>query len=109
MLYTNPRGSTIYGEAFTDLIDHNYPCQEDYQDMMDGVVIYAPPSTSDFVGDVYSGLPSDVASMLLNQNPDELESIRVLTPRDAFFRYGDAGRLGAVEIVTKRPTKVIRR
>jgi hypothetical protein len=41
--------------------------------------------------------------MLLNQNPDELESIRVLTPRDAFFRYGDAGRLGAVEIVTKRP------
>jgi len=77
--------------------------------VMDGVVIYAPPSTSDFVGDVYSGLPSDVASMLLNQNPDELESIRVLTPRDAFFRYGDAGRLGAVEIVTKRPTKVIRR
>ncbi len=71
--------------------------------VMDGVVIYAPPSTSDFVGDVYSGLPSDVASMLLNQNPDELESIRVLTPRDAFFRYGDAGRLGAVEIVTKRP------
>lgn len=77
--------------------------------IMDGVVIYAPPSTSDFVGDVYSGLPSDVASMILNQNPDELESIRVLTPRDAFFRYGDAGRLGAVEIVTKRPTKVIRR
>jgi len=71
--------------------------------VMDGVVIYAPPSTSDFVSDVYSGLPSDVASMLLNQNPDELESIRVLTPRDAFFRYGDAGRLGAVEIVTKRP------
>lgn len=37
VLYTNPRGSTSYGEAFTDPIDHNYPCQEDYQDMMDGV------------------------------------------------------------------------
>tara|TARA_B100000686_G_scaffold46003_1_gene49071 strand:+ start:793 stop:2841 length:2049 start_codon:yes stop_codon:yes gene_type:complete len=37
VLYTNPRGSTSYGEEFTDLIDHNYPCQEDYQDMMDGV------------------------------------------------------------------------
>ena len=32
-----------------------------------------------------------------------------MTPRDAFFRYGDAGRLGAVEITTKRPFKQIRR
>jgi hypothetical protein len=47
--------------------------------------------------------------MLLNQNPNEIESIRVLTPRDAFFRYGDPGRLGAVEVVTKRPSNRIRR
>ncbi len=72
--------------------------------VMDGVVIYAPPSTSDFVALVAPSLPADVASMLLNQNPNEIESIRVLTPTDAFFRYGDPGRLGAVEIVTKRPT-----
>ena len=72
--------------------------------VMDGVVIYAPPSTSDFVADVAPTLPTDVADMLLNQNPNEIESIRVLTPTDAFFRYGDAGRLGAVEVVTKRPS-----
>ena len=72
--------------------------------VMDGVVIYAPPSTSDFVADVAPTLPADVADMLLNQNPNEIESIRVLTPTDAFFRYGDAGRLGAVEVVTKRPS-----
>lgn len=77
--------------------------------VMDGVVIYAPPSTSDFVADVAPSLPNDVSSMLLRQNPHEIESIRVLTPRDAFFRYGDAGRLGAVEIVTKRPNGTIRR
>ncbi len=70
--------------------------------VMDGVVIYAPPSTSDFAGD-QAVLPSDVAAMILEQNPEVIESIRVLTPSDGFFRYGDAGRLGAVVIVTKRP------
>jgi len=73
--------------------------------ILDGIVVYAPPSTSDFAVDQAANMPSDVASMLLNQNPDEIESIRILTPRDGFFRYGDAGRLGAVEIVTKRPVK----
>jgi len=75
--------------------------------VMDGVIIYAPPSTSDFVGDV--PLPADVSAMLLNQRPDEIESIRILTPTDGFFRYGDAGRLGAVEIITRRPASKIRR
>lgn len=37
VLYTNPRGSTSYGNAFTDLIDHNYPCEGDFQDLMSGV------------------------------------------------------------------------
>ena len=32
-VYANPRGSTSYGEAFADLIDKNYPCQ-DYDDLM---------------------------------------------------------------------------
>ncbi|MBU1553615.1 MAG: S9 family peptidase [Gammaproteobacteria bacterium] len=36
VLYTNPRGSTSYGEAFANLIHHNYPSQ-DYNDLMDGV------------------------------------------------------------------------
>lgn len=36
VLYTNPRGSTSYGEAFAQEIHHNYPSQ-DYDDLMDGV------------------------------------------------------------------------
>ncbi|MDP2714068.1 S9 family peptidase [Rheinheimera sp.] len=36
VLYTNPRGSTSYGEDFANLIHHNYPSQ-DYNDLMDGV------------------------------------------------------------------------
>ena len=36
VLYTNPRGSTSYGEEFGNLIHHNYP-SEDYDDMMSGV------------------------------------------------------------------------
>ena len=37
VLYTNPRGSTGYGQALADLIDHNYPCEGDFQDMMTGL------------------------------------------------------------------------
>jgi len=36
VLYTNPRGSTSYGEDFANLIHHNYP-SEDYNDLIDGV------------------------------------------------------------------------
>lgn len=36
VLYTNPRGSTSYGEAFGNLIHHDYPSQ-DYDDLMSGV------------------------------------------------------------------------
>lgn len=36
VLYTNPRGSTSYGEEFGDLIHHAYPSQ-DYDDLMSGV------------------------------------------------------------------------
>ena len=36
VLYTNPRGSTSYGEDFGNLIDKNYPSQ-DYDDLMSGV------------------------------------------------------------------------
>jgi acylaminoacyl-peptidase len=36
VLYTNPRGSTSYGEAFGNLIHHAYPSQ-DYDDLMSGV------------------------------------------------------------------------
>ncbi|MFP6701517.1 MAG: S9 family peptidase [Planctomycetaceae bacterium] len=37
VLYTNPRGSTGYGREFTDLIDHNYPSEGDFQDMLSGL------------------------------------------------------------------------
>lgn len=36
VLYTNPRGSTSYGEAFGNLIHHAYPGQ-DYDDLMAGI------------------------------------------------------------------------
>ncbi|HEY1377524.1 MAG TPA: S9 family peptidase [Gemmataceae bacterium] len=36
VVYTNPRGSTGYGEAFAQLINHNYP-GPDYDDLMAGV------------------------------------------------------------------------
>jgi dipeptidyl aminopeptidase/acylaminoacyl peptidase len=36
VLYTNPRGSTSYGEAFGNLIHHDYP-DHDFDDLMSGV------------------------------------------------------------------------
>ena len=36
VLYTNPRGSTSYGDEFANLIHHNYPGQ-DYDDLISGV------------------------------------------------------------------------
>src|SRR5207253_2176879 len=36
VLYTNPRGSTGYGDVFSNGIDHNYP-GPDYDDLMAGV------------------------------------------------------------------------
>lgn len=36
VVYTNPRGSTSYGEDFANEIHHNYPSY-DYNDLMDGV------------------------------------------------------------------------
>ena len=36
VLYTNPRGSTGYGGAFSNGIDHDYP-GPDYDDLMAGV------------------------------------------------------------------------
>ncbi len=36
VLYTNPRGSTTYGDEFGGYTNHNYP-SEDYNDLMDGV------------------------------------------------------------------------
>jgi dipeptidyl aminopeptidase/acylaminoacyl peptidase len=36
VLYTNPRGSTSYGEEFGNLIHHAYP-SHDYEDLMSGV------------------------------------------------------------------------
>jgi len=36
VLYTNPRGSTSYGDEFANQIHHNYPSQ-DYDDLISGV------------------------------------------------------------------------
>lgn len=69
---------------------------------MDGVVVYAPPLTAEVAA---GNLPEDVAQMILRQNPGEIENIRILSPSDAFFRYGHSGRLGAVEIKTRHPRR----
>ena len=45
MLYTNPRGSTSYGEEFGNLIHHAYP-GNDYDDLMSGVDAVLPRATS---------------------------------------------------------------
>lgn len=37
VVYTNPRGSTSYGEKFAQLIDKDYPQQGDYEDLMSAV------------------------------------------------------------------------
>ena len=37
VLYTNPRGSTGYGSAFANAIQHRYPGPVDYADLMAGV------------------------------------------------------------------------
>ncbi len=71
--------------------------------VLDGVVVYAPPAMTEMARAEPASLPGDVAALLLNQNPREIETIRILSRTDAFFRYGDAGRLGAVEIRTRRP------
>lgn len=72
---------------------------------MDGVVVYAPPLASELAAIEPGSLPEDVAQMILRQNPNEIGGIRILSPTDAFFRYGDSGRLGAVEITTRHPRR----
>ena len=37
VVYTNPRGSTSYGEHFAQLIDKDYPQQGDFEDLMSAV------------------------------------------------------------------------
>ncbi len=71
--------------------------------VLDGVVVYSPPNVTETARAEPASLPSDVAALLLSQNPREVESIRVLSRSDAFFRYGEVGRLGAVEIRTRHP------
>lgn len=84
-----------------ELLDRGTGCQPVLL-VLDGVVIYSPPAVVEMAA-MDGALPEHVAALLLNQNPQEIASIRVLTPSDGFFRYGEAGRLGAVEIKTKHP------
>ena len=69
--------------------------------VLDGVIVYAPPPVTEMAQ--MASLPSHVARMLLDQDPNEIESIRILSPSQAFFRYGEGGRMGAVEIKSKHP------
>lgn len=71
--------------------------------VLDGVVVYAPPPVTEMAQITQASLPGHVAKMLLEQDPNEIESIRILSPAQAFFRYGEAGRMGAVEIKSKHP------
>lgn len=71
--------------------------------VLDGVVVYSPPPVTEMAQITQASLPSHVARMLLDQDPNEIESIRILSPSQAFFRYGESGRMGAVEIKSKHP------
>ena len=71
--------------------------------VLDGVVVYAPPPVTEMAQITQASLPGHVAKMLLDQDPNEIESIRILSPAQAFFRYGESGRMGAVEIKSKHP------
>ena len=71
--------------------------------VLDGVVVYAPPPVTEMATITQASLPGHVARMLLDQDPNEIESIRILSPSQAFFRYGESGRMGAVEIKSKHP------
>ncbi len=71
--------------------------------VLDGVVVYAPPPVTEMAQITQASLPGHVARMLLDQDPNEIESIRILSPAQAFFRYGESGRMGAVEIKSKHP------
>ena len=71
--------------------------------VLDGVVVYAPPPLTEMARITQATLPGHVAKMLLDQDPNEIESIRILSPAQAFFRYGESGRMGAVAIKSKHP------
>lgn len=71
--------------------------------VLDGAVVYAPPPVTEMAQITQASLPGHVAKMLLEQDPNEIESIRILSPAQAFFRYGESGRMGAVEIKSKHP------
>lgn len=94
--------STRRAPSVKDLADLGDGCHPALL-LLDGVVVYSPPAADEMARAEPASLPGDVAALLLNQNPQEIESIRVLSRTDAFFRYGNIGRLGAVEIRTRHP------
>ena len=71
--------------------------------VLDGVVVYAPPPVAEMAEITQSSLPGHVAKMLLDQDTSDIERIRILSPAQAFFRYGESGRTGAVEIKSRHP------
>jgi hypothetical protein len=49
-----------------------------------------------------SGPPIPPSDLLLDLDPEEIESVRVLSPVQAEFRYGTAGQYGALVIETRK-------
>ncbi len=94
--------STRRRPSFQDLRELGDGCRPTLL-VLDGVVVYAPPSVTEMATITQASLPGHVARMLLDQDPNEIESIRILSPSQAFFRYGESGRMGAVEIKSKHP------
>ncbi len=67
--------------------------------VVDNVILFAPTVGAGATGHV----PNDVASMIMSLNPEEIESVQLLGRSEAFFRYGEDGRLGALMITTRKP------
>ena len=61
--------------------------------LMDGAVLFDP------TGEAGS---AEASELLLTMPPEDIESIRFLQPIDARFRYGEAGKNGALILETRR-------
>ena len=95
VLYTNPRGSTGYGEAFGNLIHHNYPGQ-DYDDLMSGVdAVIAKGSVDDRNLFVTGGSGGGVLTSWIVGSTDRFRAAVVAKPVINWYSFVLTADMGA--------------
>jgi Carboxypeptidase regulatory-like domain len=92
--------STRQRPSVSELVEWRGRCQPALL-AVDGVILFNPATEGvDFESMVLlSGMASE---LLMSLQPEEIESVRFLQPQDARFRYGEAGKFGALQIETRR-------